>query len=179
MFSFEEQKISGLYLITPSVYSDDRGSFKETYKKSEFALHGICEEFCQDNYSVSRQGVLRGLHYQDGEHAQGKLVRCVKGAIYDVAVDLRRGSESFGEWVGVVLSDANHCMLYIPKGFAHGFYTISEEAEVAYKTTHEYAPQSDKGLLWNDPDVNITWPSMTPILSPKDMKHPMLRDVEF
>lgn len=179
MFTFHKMNMDGLFLITPKVYSDERGFFMETYKKSEFKSVGITQEFLQDNHSRSKKGVLRGLHYQDGEFAQGKLVRCVKGQIFDVAVDIRKDSVTFGNWYGIILSEDNHYMLYIPAGFAHGFFTISEEAETVYKTTFEYVPQADKGIVWNDSDINIFWPSFNPKLSPKDEMHPKLKEIIF
>lgn len=178
MFTFHPMNMQGLFLITPKVYSDERGFFMETYKKSEFLNAGITQEFLQDNHSRSHRGVLRGLHYQSGDYAQGKLVRFVKGQIFDVAVDIRKESPTFGHWYGIILSEDNFYMLYIPEGFAHGFYTISEEAETVYKTTSEYKTEADKGIIWNDPDINIFWPSFNPKLSPKDMKHPKLKDIK-
>lgn len=177
MFKFLPMNMEGLYLIVPQVFSDDRGFFMETFKKSEFVKAGITQDFLQDNHSRSKKGVLRGLHYQTGEHAQGKLVRCVKGQIFDVAVDIRKNSPTFGHWYGIILSEDNYYMLYIPEGFAHGFFTISDEAETVYKTTNEYYAEADKGIIWNDPDINIFWPSFSPLLSPKDLKHSRLKDI--
>jgi dTDP-4-dehydrorhamnose 3,5-epimerase len=177
MFTFQKLELEGLFLIIPKVFSDDRGFFMESYKKSEFFANGITQEFCQDNHSRSKKYVLRGLHYQEGEYAQGKLVRCIKGEIFDVAVDIRRESETFGKWYGVSLSEENHYMLYMPVGFAHGFYTVSEEAEVLYKTTFEYVAEADRGIIWNDPSINIIWHTERPILSLKDAKLPLLANV--
>jgi dTDP-4-dehydrorhamnose 3,5-epimerase len=174
MFSFQKLELEGLYLITPKVFADERGFFMESYKKSEFYENGITQEFCQDNHSRSKKGVLRGLHYQEGEYAQGKLVRCVRGEIFDVAVDIRRDSATYGQWYGVSLSEDNHQMLYIPVGFAHGFYTVSEEAEVLYKTTFEYVAEADRGIVWNDPFINVAWPCVEPILSEKDGRLPRI-----
>jgi dTDP-4-dehydrorhamnose 3,5-epimerase len=144
-------------LIEPKVFSDFRGLFLETYNESAFAAIGITERFVQDNQTHSKQGVLRGLHFQV-KQGQGKLVRVISGEVFDAAVDLRKGSATFGKWVGVQLSSANHQMVWIPKGFAHGFYTLSESADVVYKVTDFYAPQHERTLLWNDPDVAINWP---------------------
>jgi len=174
MFTYERLDIEGLYLITPQIFSDDRGFFTETYKRSEFFDNGIRKDFVQDNLSRSVKNVLRGLHYQEGDYAQGKLVRCTKGEIFDVAVDIRQGSKTFGKWFGVILSDENRKLFYIPEGFAHGFYTISDIAELSYKCTSEYHGPADRGIIWNDPDINITWPSMNPILSQKDLQLPRL-----
>jgi len=150
----------------------------ETYKHSDFASNGIREYFVQDNYSRSSRGVLRGLHYQRNPYAQGKLVQCLKGRIFDVAVDMRKGSPTFGKWAGVELSEENILMLYVPPAFAHGFIVLSETADVLYKCTKEYAPESDRGIIWNDPDINIQWPVKEPILSDKDKRHPLLKDVD-
>ena len=168
MFKFNSTNLEGLITISPELHKDSRGFFVETYKKSEFYMNGITQDFLQDNYSFSVKGVLRGLHYQEDEFAQGKLVRCVKGEIFDVAVDIRKHSKTYGMWFSIVLSEDNLMMLYIPVGFAHGFYVLSDEAEVSYKTTREYVPNADKGIIWNDKSIGIKWPSETPILSEKD-----------
>ena len=160
-------------LIEPRVFQDPRGFFLETFNTHCFADLGLPVAFVQDNHSRSRAGVLRGLHYQL-RNPQGKLVRVARGAVYDVAVDIRRGSPSFGRWVGATLSDENQHMLWIPPGFAHGFYTTSEVADVTYKCTALYAPEDDHGVLWSDPDLAITWPSLTPVLSAKDRGYPAL-----
>ena len=175
MFTFQKLEIEGLWLIKPQVFSDDRGFFLESYKKSEFVKNGIYVDFVQDNHSKSSRNVLRGLHYQEGKFAQGKLVRCLKGDIFDVAVDIRPTSKTFGKWYGVTLSENNFYMLYIPPGFAHGFLTLSKEAQILYKTTSEYIAEADRGLIWNDPDIGINWGINNPILSKKDEKHPLLR----
>ena len=167
-FTFEKLKIPHIILITPRVFEDKRGHFFESYKQSEFNINGITEEFVQDNISKSSQGVLRGLHYQIEPHAQGKLIRCVSGAILDVAVAIRKSSSSFGQWIAVELNNENKKMIYIPPGFAHGFYTISETAEIMYKVTSEYHAQSERGIIWNDNDINIEWPEEKPLLSEKD-----------
>ena len=161
-------KIPDVLIIEPRVFQDDRGFFLEGYNSKAFAdKAGITEPFVQDNHSCSSQNVLRGLHYQI-EHAQGKLVRAIAGAIFDVAVDIRKHSPTFGQWVSCTLSAENKRMLWVPPGFAHGFMVISEVAEVLYKTTDYYAPQHERSILWNDPDLGINWPLDEPILSAKD-----------
>lgn len=163
-------------LIQPRVYPDGRGFFMEAYKRSEFAAYGISEIFVQSNHSRSSRGVLRGLHYQKEPKAQGKLVRSVAGEIFDVAVDIRRGSPTYGRWQGLALSSERQNMLYIPVGFAHGFCVISEEAEIMYMTTEEYAPAYEAGVIWNDADLAIKWPVIKPQLSERDRNWPRLRD---
>jgi len=176
-FEFRRLEIPDVVLIKPKVFGDDRGFFMETYKKSDFERAGIKGEFVQDNHSKSRYGVLRGLHYQKEPYTQAKIVRCIKGVIYDVAVDLRKNSPTFGKYIGVILSEYNKYMLYVPRGFAHGFLVLSGEAEVVYKVDNEYAPDYEGGLIWKDPDVNIPWPIEDPILSEKDQKWPTLREL--
>lgn len=177
-FKFERQKIEDVILVKPKVFGDNRGFFMEAYKKSEFFENGITIEFNQDNHSKSTKGVLRGLHYQKSPYAQAKLVRCSKGRIYDVAVDIRPESKSFGQYVKVELSEENKHMLFIPEGFAHGFVVLSEEAELLYKASGEYAPQADRGIRWNDETIGINWEiDFEPILSEKDMVQPFLKDV--
>ncbi len=164
-------------LIEPDVFGDERGYFLETWNRRRYREAGLEIEFVQDNLSFSRKGVLRGLHFQF-PHPQGKLVQVLKGRVFDVAVDLRLGSPTFGKWVGVELSEENHYQLYIPEGFAHGFYVL-EEALLAYKCTDLYHPECDKTLLWNDPEIAIPWPlSGQPILSPKDQKGRLLRQFQ-
>ena len=178
-FEFERQKISGVVLVKPKVFGDSRGFFMESYKKSEFGVNGINVDFVQDNYSKSVRGVLRGLHYQRAPFAQAKLVRCSRGRIYDVAVDIRAGSETFGEYVKVELSEDNKYMLYIPEGFAHGFVVLSDEAELIYKTSAEYAPEYDSGIRWDDKDLNIDWGiDFEPVLSEKDKNLPYLKELK-
>ncbi len=176
-FIFEQTKLAGVYIITPTVFGDARGYFMETYQYQEFAKGGIDATFVQDNQSSSCRGVLRGLHYQT-EHSQGKLVRVVSGEVFDVAVDLRPDSPTFGHWTGVVLSAENKKQFYIPPHFAHGFLVLSDHAEFAYKCTDYYAPQYEAGLMYNDPDIAIEWPiapDMEIKLSEKDQKHPAFR----
>ena len=177
-FEFIKQNIEDVILIKPKVFCDNRGFFMESYKKSEFVANGIDVDFVQDNHSKSSAHVLRGLHYQANPHAQAKLVRCLKGKIYDVAVDIRPNSKTFGQYVKVELSEENKQMLYIPEGFAHGFVVLSEVAEIHYKTNSEYASESDRGGLWNDKDININWEiDFEPILSEKDKNQPELKNI--
>ena len=178
MFDFIKQDIEDVILIKPKIYGDNRGFFAEIYKKSEFVQNGIVDEFLQDNHSKSSAHVLRGLHYQAKPYGQAKLVRCAKGRIYDVAVDLRVNSKTFAKYVKVELSEENKQMLYIPNGFAHGFVVLSDESELIYKTSSEYAPQADRGILWNDKTINIDWEiNFEPILSEKDKKQPKLNNI--
>jgi len=177
-FSFQRLEIPEVVLIEPKVFQDGRGFFMETYKFSDFAAFGIAERFVQDNHSRSKKSVIRGLHYQNPPKAQGKLVRAVVGEIFDVAVDIRRGSPTYGKWVGEKLSSENKRMLYIPPGFAHGFCVLSAEAEVVYKVTEEYAPEHEAGIIWNDPDIGISWPIANPIISEKDAALPCLKEAE-
>lgn len=176
--NFAATNIPDVIMIEPRVFSDDRGFFMETYQEQLFKEAGIDCSFVQDNQSGSRRGVLRGLHYQI-QQAQGKLVRCSIGEIFDVAVDLRRSSPNFGRWAGVYLSGENKRSLWIPPGFAHGFYTLSDWAEVLYKATDFYAPQWERTLIWNDPQIAIEWPlhnKETPILSDKDARGSSFND---
>jgi dTDP-4-dehydrorhamnose 3,5-epimerase len=166
---FHATPLDGLVFIEPTVYSDERGFFMETFHGERFRAHGLPDRFVQDNHSCSAQGAVRGLHYQI-EHAQGKLVRVVRGAIFDVAVDLRRNSPNFGSSFGLVLSDVNRRQLYVPPGFAHGFCALSDGTEVTYKCTDLYHPQHERTLLWNDPELRIDWPVARPILSEKDKR---------
>jgi len=177
-FEFERQKIKDVILVKPKVFGDNRGFFMETYKKSDFFANGIDVEFNQDNHSKSSKGVLRGLHYQAAPYGQAKIVRCGRGRIYDVAVDIRPNSETFGQYVKVELSEENKHMLYIPVGFAHGFVALSDEVELLYKASGEYNPQADRGVLWNDSDINIDWEiDFEPLLSEKDKVQPKLKDI--
>ena len=176
-FEFERLQIPDVVLVKPKVFGDNRGFFMETYKKSEFIKNGITDEFVQDNHSKSGAKVLRGLHYQEPPYGQAKLVRCPRGRIYDVAVDIRPNSKTFGKYVKVELSEENKFMLYIPDGFAHGFVVLSDGAELLYKTSGEYTPQADRGIIWNDNDINIDWNiDFEPILSEKDMTQKTFRE---
>ena len=180
-FEFIKTEIPDVVLIKPRVFSDERGFFMETYKKSDFEKAGIETNFVQDNHSKSVKGVLRGLHFQKEPKAQGKLVRCLKGKIFDVAVDMRKNSPTFGKWVGYELSEENKYMLWIPEGFAHGFLTLEDNTEIFYKVSNsEYSPEHDAGIIWNDEDINIKWPIENIenlILSEKDKKLPKLREI--
>ena len=174
-FEFESLKPEGLVLVKLRVFPDERGFFIETYKKRDFTAAGIPLEFVQDNHSKSARGVLRGLHYQRGAAAQGKLVRCTAGAILDVGVDLRKGSPTFGRWASAELTAENAHMLYVPPGFAHGFLVLSETAEIIYKCTAEYSPPDEGGIAWNDPDLGIEWGIKEPVLSARDQALPRLK----
>lgn len=173
-FIFEKTDLEEVVLIKPNIFNDQRGRFFESYKKSEFFKNGIKENFVQDNCSKSKKGVLRGLHYQLAPFAQGKLIRCIAGSVFDVAVDIRKKSPSFGKWVGYELSAENNNMLYMPPGFAHGFLALTDSAEVAYKVTAEYNFECERGLMWDDPIININWPFNNVLLSEKDSGFPGL-----
>lgn len=177
-FTFTRLGIPELLLVTAKVFGDDRGSFTEIYKRSDFVKQGIPHLFVQDNYSHSVRGVIRGLHYQKEPAAQAKLVAVIHGEILDVAVDVRKGSPTYGRWVGVVLASKNCQMLYVPRGFAHGFCVLSDAADVVYKVTVEYAPELERGILWNDPELGISWPVEDPILSPNDARLPPFRKAD-
>lgn len=173
-FTFNETKLKGVYIIDVKTYGDNRGYFMETYKESDFKAAGLDYNFVQDNQSSSRKGVLRGLHFQK-THPQAKLVRVLKGEVFDVAVDLRKGSETYGQWVGVVLSEENKRQFMIPRGFAHGFLVLSDYAEFVYKCDDVYHPEDEGGIMWNDPAIGIEWPDAGEIiLSEKDKVHPSL-----
>jgi dTDP-4-dehydrorhamnose 3,5-epimerase len=170
-----DTKLSGVKVLEPKVFGDHRGYFMESYNKNIFEELGLNFDFIQDNQSLSAPvGTLRGLHFQLNPKAQTKVVRCVTGAIYDVAVDIRSGSPTYGQWVGVILSEHNKRQLLVPKGFAHGFCTLVPDTTVAYKVDEYYSPEHDGGILWNDPELGIDWPTTNPILSDKDTKHPTL-----
>ena len=173
---FRETELPGVIIVEPRVFGDDRGFFMETFHSEKFAQAGIPTTFLQDNHSRSSRGVLRGLHYQEPV-AQGKLVRAVTGAIFDVAVDIRPGSAMFGRWVGVELNDENRRQLWVPPGFAHGFLVLSDVADVVYKCTELYDPKGDRSILWNDPQIGIQWPGANPLLSKKDAEAPTLSDL--
>ena len=175
---YKETEIKGVYVIEPRVFNDARGYFMEAWKQEEFNEHVGRVEFIQDNESKSSYGVLRGLHYQKGDASQAKLVRVIKGRVVDVAVDIRRGSPTFGKHVMVELSEDNKRQFFIPRGFAHGFLVLSDEAIFTYKVDNPYAPQQDAGIRWNDPDLGIEWPIAPKevITSEKDLKQPLLKD---
>lgn len=169
-------EIQDILIIEPDRFMDQRGFFLETYHLKRYKEYGIEKKFVQDNHSRSQKGVLRGLHYQQPE-SQGKLIYVARGRIFDVAVDIRRGSSTFGKWMGIELSDENALQLYIPEGFAHGFCVLSDEADVIYKCTSLYRAEYQRGILWSDPDLDIKWPVSNPILSDKDRTNPCLKDI--
>ncbi len=171
-----EDSLPGVVLIEPEVFEDDRGFFMETYHMNKYGEVGIDQPFVQDNHSHSRRFTLRGLHYQF-KHPQAKLVYVISGEIFDVAVDIRRGSPTFGRWTATVLSASNRRQLFVPTGFAHGFCVLSETADVIYKCTDLYAPGDEYGILWSDPSIAVAWPIKTPVLSDKDSKNPKLKEV--
>ena len=179
-FTFKKTKIPGVVIIQPQVFGDQRGYFMETYKKEQFVSADIDKEFVQDNESSSTKGVLRGLHFQK-KHTQGKLVRVTYGEVFDVAVDVRPGSETYGQWVGVTLSSEKKNMFYIPEGFAHGFLVLSDTAEFVYKCTDVYDPASEGGIPWNDPEIGVEWPKLdVPYkTSEKDEKHLGFKEQSF
>lgn len=178
-FEFEKTNLEGAVIVKPRVFPDDRGFAMETFKKSDFVKAGLPGDYVQDNHSRSTKGVLRGLHYQRGAAAQGKLVRCSAGAILDVGVDIRKDSPSFGKWIAVELSAANSRQLYLPPGFAHGFFSLTDIVEVQYKCTAEYSPKDEAGIRWDDPALAIDWGTKTPVLSAKDKLWPFLKDALF
>ncbi len=178
-FTFIKTDIEGVIIVEPKVFGDSRGYFMETYKEPDFIEGGISAKFIQDNQSKSSKGVLRGLHFQK-KYSQAKLVRVIKGSVFDVAVDLRKGSKTYGKWVGVELTADNKRQLFIPKNFAHGFLVLSDEAEFVYKCDDLYHPEEEGGLMWNDPDIGIKWPiteNMEVKLSDKDKLHPGLKEL--
>ncbi|MCQ2477986.1 MAG: dTDP-4-dehydrorhamnose 3,5-epimerase [Clostridia bacterium] len=177
-FKFTKTSIDGVIIVEPTAYGDSRGYFMETYQKEDFIKGGIDVDFVQDNQSMSTKGVLRGLHFQK-QYSQSKLVRCIRGEVFDVAVDLREGSPTYGKWEGVLLSAENKKQFFIPKNFAHGFLVLSDEAEFVYKVDDFYHPNDEGGLMWNDPDINVEWPiseGMEIKLSDKDKLHPPFKD---
>ena len=179
-FNFIKTEIEDLILVEPTVFGDSRGYFMETYQKEEFKAGGIDVDFVQDNQSCSGKGVLRGMHFQK-KNPQGKLVRVVSGAVYDVAVDLRKDSKTYGKWQGFVVSAENKRQLYVPEGFAHGFLVLSDSAEFVYKCTRYYDGSDEGGLMYNDPDLNIDWTAHFDgefIISDKDKKHPLFKDLD-
>ena len=181
IMEYKETEIKGVYIIEPRVFNDARGYFFEAWKQAEFNEKVGPVEFVQDNESKSSKGVLRGLHFQKGDASQAKLVRVIKGRVLDVAVDCRRSSPTFGKYVMAELSDENKRQLFIPRGFAHGFLVLSDEAVFTYKVDNPYAPQADGGIRWDDPDLNIQWPVTADeiLTSEKDLKLPFMKDVEL
>lgn len=180
-FTFTKTSIDGVIIVEPTAFGDSRGYFMETYNKEDFVKGGITVDFVQDNQSMSTKGVLRGLHFQK-QFSQSKLVRCIKGEVFDVAVDLRPNSPTYGKWEGVVLSAENKKQFFIPKNFAHGFLVLSDEAEFVYKVDDFYHPNDEGGLMWNDPDIAIKWPIEDGLeikLSDKDKLHPPFKNLKF
>ena len=177
-FTFKKLDIPEVILIEAKAFSDNRGFFMESYQESSFIKNGIDDKFVQDNFSHSTKGVLRGLHYQKNPKAQAKLVTALRGEIFDVGVDIRKGSPTYGKWVGEILSEKNHKLLYVPEGFAHGFLVLSEEADVLYKVNQEYSPENEKGIRWNDPEVDIKWPIEQPIVKEIDAQQPFLKNAD-
>ena len=171
-----QTELDGVLLIEPTVHHDSRGRFFESYAKEKYRAVGIQEDFVQDNQSLSNKNVLRGLHYRIAPE-QSKLVRVVKGEVFDVVVDIRKSSPTFGKWQSFILSDTNHLQLYVPVGFAHGFCVLSDKMEFLYKVSEYYSGEKEKGLIWNDPDIGIDWPISDPILSDKDKSNPRLRSL--
>lgn len=175
LVKIRESHLSGLLIIEPTIFPDDRGYFFEIFQQERYGASGI-PAFVQDNVSHSKQHVLRGLHYQH-PHGQGKLVGVIRGVVWDVVVDIRIQSPTFGQWFAITLSDTNHTQVYIPPGFAHGFCVLSDEADFYYKCTDFYSPKSEHGIVWNDEKLNIPWPIKNPILSPKDENLPKLHEI--
>lgn len=179
MMKIVDTTLDEVKIVEPKVFKDSRGFFMESFHQKKFEEMGLIYDFIQDNHSLSiDKDVIRGLHYQLKPFAQTKLVRVITGAIYDVAVDIRKGSPTFGQWVGVTLSEQNNRMLLVPKGFAHGFCTLSENTHVQYKVDEYYSAENDRGIMWNDPTLAIDWPSNKPILSKKDKNQPFLENIE-
>jgi dTDP-4-dehydrorhamnose 3,5-epimerase len=181
MMDFEATELPEVVAIHPKVYGDARGFFCETWREDAFAAAGIEARFVQDNHSHSVRHTLRGLHYQV-RHAQGKLVRVVRGAVFDVAVDMRRSSRRFGQWVGITLSDENHTMLWVPPGFAHGYLALTDEIDLLYKCTDYYSPKDERAVRWNDTQLGVHWPlppNAAPVLSPRDAAAPLFIDAEY
>lgn len=174
-----QTKLQGVYVLIPKVFEDRRGFFMESWSQKTMEEAGLHYDFVQDNHSLSTgKGTLRGIHFQKGDKSQAKLVRCVRGAVLDVAVDLRHDSPTYRQWVGVELSEANKKQFLIPRGFGHGFVTLTDEVEFLYKADNYYAPEADGGIRWNDPDIGVAWNVTDPILSDKDQKNPFLKDIE-
>lgn len=177
-FKKMETEIEGVYILEPTVFEDCRGFFMESYNKKDFEEIGLYYDLVQDNHSLSiKAGILRGLHFQLNPKAQTKIVRCLSGAIYDVVVDIRKGSPTFGKWISFILTPDNKRQIVVPKGFAHGILTLVPNTEILYKVDEYYSPKHDRSIRWNDPDLNIKWPVSNPILSEKDANAPLLKDI--
>jgi dTDP-4-dehydrorhamnose 3,5-epimerase len=183
IFKFSQTPISGILIIEAKAFFDERGFFMESYNQNDFSKNGLTDPMVQDNHSQSKKGILRGLHYQNNPSPMGKLVRCLKGGIFDVGVDIRQGSPTFGQWFGDVLTEDNFKMLYFPPGFAHGFLSLTDDTHVYYKCTGVYSKENERAIIWNDPDIGIKWPldqvGGQPILSDRDKVHPRLKDAEY
>ena len=175
-FKVEKSDLKGVLLIQPAVHTDSRGRFFESFQKKRYKEIGIEEEFVQDNHSISQKNTIRGLHYRVAP-GQSKLVRVIRGEVFDVVVDIRKGSPTFGQWRGYTLSDTNYLQIYIPMGFAHGFCVLSETAEFLYKVSEYYSAEKEKGIIWNDQDIGIDWPISNPVLSEKDKTNLTLKDL--
>lgn len=173
-FIFTKTEIPEVIIVHTKPLSDARGEFAEVYKKSEFEAAGISDAFVQTNYSKSKKGVLRGMHYQAAPAAQAKLVRIISGSVFDVAIDIRKDSPTFGKWVGVTLSAQEKNMLYIPEGFAHGFCVLEDDTEMVYNCSREYSPEHERGIIWNDPQIGIAWPIDNPLLADRDAQYPSI-----
>lgn len=172
-------KLEGVYVLIPKIFGDHRGFFMESWSRRTMEEAGLYYDFVQDNHSLSTvKGTLRGIHFQKGNKSQAKLVRCVRGAVLDVAVDLRHDSSTYKQWIGIELSEENKKQLLIPRGFGHGFVTLTDHVEFLYKADNYYAPEADGGIRWNDPDIGVDWGISEPILSEKDTKNPFLKDIE-
>lgn len=180
-FTFTRLDIPDVILVEPKVFTDERGFFMEDYKYSEFCAFGINDRFVQDNHSKSKKGTLRGLHYQKQPKAQAKIVRCIRGKIFDVAVDIRPSSSTFSHWVAEVLSAENKRQLYVPVGFAHGFCALDDDTEIVYKCSEEYSPKDERGIIWNDETIGVRWPLLRGecIVSEKDARNPILADADI
>ena len=178
-FQFSDSSIEDVKIVTPKKFEDERGLFLETYKKSEFSTHGIPDTFVQENVSLSKKSVLRGLHYQINPKAQGKLVSVISGSIFDVAVDIRKNSPTFGKYTSIELNSEDIKLFWIPPGFAHGFLSLEDNTRVAYKTTAEYSHEHERGILWNDPGIGIKWPHMDVIIAERDAQFPGLMEAEM
>lgn len=176
-FKFESTEVPGVMIVKPRIFPDKRGFFMESYQRSAFIEAGITEEFVQDNHSFSANNVLRGIHFQNTPHEQGKLVRVIEGTVWDLAVDIRPDSPTFKQWVGIELDSSAGTMFYAPPGFGHAFVVLSDTAHFLYKCTAEYAPDADGGIRWDDPDLCIDWPVKNPVVSEKDSKLPFLKDI--
>ena len=175
-FKVKKSDLEGVLIIEPTIHTDLRGRFFESFQREKYKDLGITEEFVQDNQSVSQKNTIRGLHYRV-EPEQSKLVRVIKGEVFDVVVDIRKSSPTFGQWRGYTLSDSNYLQIYIPAGFAHGFCVLSETAEFLYKVSEYYSAEKERGIIWNDPEIGVAWPTSTPILSKKDKLNPGLKDL--